>query len=192
MNVKACPKPINGAIGYKAYFDFLSIIKSTIDEIIIFPSPKIRVFLVPIFFNNLFTITDPTTDEMYTNKGIIATSTGSTAYSLSSGGIIIHHDVDCLLLNAICPHSLSFRPIAFPRDITIKVFVSSESMYSALVVADGIQKITRKPKQGIEVSLSDKFINIVVLPKFISFPIKVWQRKLVDQLKWNSSFKNLK
>lgn len=121
---------------------------------------------------------------------IISTSTGSTAYSLSAGGTIIHYDVDCLLLNAKCPHSLSFRALVFPRDIDLKIIVGQDSYPEAWVVVDGIGKIKRKIKQGIEVSLSDKFCNMIIIEKFISLPIKVWRQKLIDQLGWNSSFKN--
>jgi len=122
---------------------------------------------------------------------IISTSTGSTAYSLSAGGTIIHYDVDCLLLNAKCPHSLSFRALVFPRDIILKILVSSDS-YPAWVTNDGIKRIKRKGKQGVEVSLSDKYCNMIIIEKFISLPIKVWRAKLIDQLGWNSSFKNVK
>lgn len=122
---------------------------------------------------------------------IIATSTGSTAYSLSAGGTIIHYDVDCILLNAICPHSLSFRAIAFPRDVTLKIFVSAES-HNSWVSSDGIQKVSRKPKQGVEVTLSDKFVNIIILEKFISIPLKVWRQKLIEQMGWNTTFRNIK
>jgi NAD kinase len=122
---------------------------------------------------------------------IISTSTGSTAYSLSAGGTIIHYDVDCLLLNSICPHSLSFRAIAFPRDIMLKVVVSQDS-YTTFVTSDGVRRIPRKPKQGVEISLSDKYVNIIILENFISLPIKVWRQKLIDQLGWNNAFRNIR
>jgi NAD kinase len=122
---------------------------------------------------------------------IIATSTGSTAYSLSAGGTIIHYDVDCILLNAICPHSLSFRAVAFPRDITLKIIVSADS-YTTWVSCDGVQRVPRKPKQGVEINLTDKYVNIIILEKFISIPLKVWRQKLIDQMGWNNAFRSIK
>jgi NAD+ kinase len=133
-------------------------------------------------------------EPMTTVKGdglIISTSTGSTAYSLSAGGTIIHYDVDCILLNAICPHSLSFRAIAFPRDITLKIIVSQES-YTTWVANDGVRRTPRKPKQGVEINLTDKYVNILILEKFISIPLKIWRQRLIEQMGWNNAFKNIK
>lgn len=133
-------------------------------------------------------------EEPITNiKGdglIISTSTGSTAYSLSAGGTIIHYDVDCILLNAICPHSLSFRSIAFPKEITLKIIVSADS-FTSWVTNDGIKRTPRRSKQGILVTTSDKYVNIILLEKFISVPIKVWRQKIIEQLGWNNAFKNI-
>jgi len=57
---------------------------------------------------------------------IVATPTGSTAYSLSAGGPIIHPSVQNILLTPICPRSLSFRTIILPPTSKIQMRVSNE------------------------------------------------------------------
>ncbi|XP_019851699.1 PREDICTED: NAD kinase-like isoform X1 [Amphimedon queenslandica] len=68
---------------------------------------------------------------------IIATPTGSTAYSLAAGASMVHPSVPCMLISPICPHSLSFRSIVIPAGVEISVTVATESRNSAWVSFDG-------------------------------------------------------
>src|SRR4030043_1074253 len=52
---------------------------------------------------------------------IISTPTGSTAYNLSAGGPILSPKIEALVINPICPHSLSFRPIVIDADSKVEV-----------------------------------------------------------------------
>ena len=73
----------------------------------------------------------------YTADGIIlATPTGSTAYSLSAGGGIVAPDMECILATPICPHTLAVRPMVLPADTVVEVEIR-EPNAEVILTLDG-------------------------------------------------------
>jgi NAD+ kinase len=68
---------------------------------------------------------------------IVATPTGSTAYSLSCGGPIMEPALDAVVIVPICPHTLSDRPIVIPADQEIEVTLLEHADTIAEVAVDG-------------------------------------------------------
>lgn len=87
---------------------------------------------------------------------IVATPTGSTAYSLSSGGSILHPSVPSLLLTPICPRSLSFRPLVLPEDARITLRLSRRNRGREVEVSvDGRRWGGLRPDQEVRVWLEE-------------------------------------
>ena len=65
---------------------------------------------------------------------IVSTPTGSTAYSLSAGGPILHPRVPAIVLTPICPHTLAFRPLGVPATSTVgvRLMTGGEEVYLTL------------------------------------------------------------
>ena len=82
---------------------------------------------------------------------IFSTPTGSTAYSLSAGGSLIHPSIPAILLTPICPHTLSFRPMVLSDALALRIAVPAKSRSSAYCSFDGKGRI--ELKQGDYVTL---------------------------------------
>lgn len=98
---------------------------------------------------------------------IIATSGGSTAYSLSAGGSIVHPDVDAMLMTPICTHSLTNRPLVMPGNsrVSLKIPGSPAAERGAVyLTADGQQGIELGSGDQVEVHKSRYFVDLVKSP----------------------------
>ncbi|KAI0685936.1 ATP-NAD kinase-like domain-containing protein [Cytidiella melzeri] len=92
--------------------------------------------------------------EAVANGIIVSTPTGSTAYSLSAGGPIVHPSLSALVLTPICPRSLSFRPLVFPSSSTVVLKVSDRSRAEAGLSMDGQVSYMLGPGEAVTVQAS--------------------------------------
>jgi len=94
---------------------------------------------------------------------IVSTPTGSTAYSLSAGGPIVFPQHDSIIINPICPHTLTNRPVILPGDVTIRVVLWSKEQ-GATVTLDGQIFHTLKSGDVMTVRKSEHVTLLVASP----------------------------
>jgi len=113
---------------------------------------------------------------------IISTPTGSTAYSLSAGGPILHPSLNALVLVPLSPHTLSNRPIVIDGSSKIEISFSQSKQINALVTCDNIEI----PK----ISVDDKIvINKLPTPITILHPKDHdFFNTLRRKLSWSSGY----
>ncbi len=93
---------------------------------------------------------------------VVATPTGSTAYSLSAGGPIVRPDVPGLVVTPICAHSLSIRPLVFSDDECVEV----ENLLPGVtlkITADGQNARPLEPGARVRLMLSDRSVRLAFL-----------------------------
>ena len=101
-------------------------------------------------------------DSYYADGFLVATPTGSTAYSLSAGGSVLAPDTKCFNLIAINSHSLHNRPIVVGDDEIIEVCIKDDRAPTTLI-ADGeiVRKVSSKDKIIIRKSkLTARFVRL--------------------------------
>jgi NADH kinase len=105
------------------------------NDVIIHRGRDPHLAVVEVFVGGRF-LTEAVGDGM-----IVSTPTGSTAYSLSSGGSIVHPLVSSILLTPVCPRSLSFRPLVLPAGTPITLKLSDKNRGRELEVSiDGVRR----------------------------------------------------
>jgi NAD+ kinase len=111
---------------------------------------------------------------------IMATPTGSTAYSLSAGGPIVQPYIPAIVLSPICPHTLSFRPMVVSTDsrIRLQLLTAGEEVYLTL---DGQRGVLLGKNEVIEVGRADFELRLVSSPKRNFFDL------LKEKLGWGAS-----
>ena len=108
---------------------------------------------------------------------IVATPTGSTAYSMSAGGPIINPAVQLLILTPISPHTLTHRPLIVPGNAEIEVTLTSKDE-GAMATLDGQVGIAMTQGDTAVIQASEH------RTKLIRFPESHYYEVLREKLKW--------
>ncbi|HOF78508.1 MAG TPA: NAD(+)/NADH kinase [Smithellaceae bacterium] len=94
---------------------------------------------------------------------IISTPTGSTAYSLSAGGPIVFPEEELIIINPICPHTLTNRPIIFPQKAELVITLWSQEK-GATVTLDGQETYQIKSGDSVMIKKSRHAVKVVLSP----------------------------
>jgi NAD+ kinase len=111
---------------------------------------------------------------------IVATPTGSTAYSLAAGGPIIHPSVPGILITPICPFTLTNRPLMVPDSATIKIQLAEDTS-DIMLTCDGQVGLKIDERDTIIISKSPSPVQMITLPDQNYFDV------LKAKLKWSGS-----
>jgi NAD+ kinase len=108
---------------------------------------------------------------------VVATPTGSTAYSLAAGGPIVHPQLDAFVITPICPHMLTNRPLVVPDTARIEVDIApgEEPVYLTL---DGQVGFQLQARDRVSVKKSENRVA------FIRSPQKTYFEVLRSKLRW--------
>jgi NAD+ kinase len=123
--------------------------------------------------NNLLTV-------VQADGCIFSTPTGSTAYSLSAGGSLVHPDIPAILLTPICPHTLSFRPMLLRDSMALRIAVPRGSRATAYAAFDGRGRVELREGDYVDIAASQ-----YPLPTVLSRETE-WIDSISRTLRWNT------
>jgi NAD+ kinase len=148
--------------------------ETVLNDIVINKGALARLAHIDTYINGHYLTT-------YKSDGlIIATPTGSTAYSLAAGGPILHPAVSAMIMTPICPFTLTNRPLIVPDKVTIDIRLAKMSS-DIMLTFDGQKGLAINEQDVIIVKKSEHPIRIIVMPKRHYFDV------LKAKLKWSGS-----
>jgi NAD+ kinase len=111
---------------------------------------------------------------------IVATPTGSTAYSLSAGGPILSPDSGAFVITPICPHVLTNRSIIVDEDAVVEVEVTEEE-YPVFLTVDGREPLRIEKGTQVQIRKSKRVLPLASMPGVSFFGV------VRQKLKWSGS-----
>lgn len=113
---------------------------------------------------------------------IIATPTGSTAYSAAAGGPIVDPGLDAFVVNPVCAFSLSSRPLVLPSSEVIKIRIPENQASELVLTVDGQEALTLQREDKIYIKQYNFKAGI------ISYSKDVFYEALKTKLSWSGSY----
>jgi NAD+ kinase len=110
---------------------------------------------------------------------IVATPTGSTAYSVAAGGPILDPEMEAVIINPICPFTLSNRPMVVPAHETMIVELEAEQRSGVLLTIDGQETETLEPRDRIYIRRSPFQARIIASDR------RMFYKALRTKLNWS-------
>jgi len=92
---------------------------------------------------------------------IIATPTGSTAYSLSAGGPILHPEMEAFIICPICPFSLAHRPLVVPAKEYLEIVLQEKQRTTLNLTVDGQELFELQPGDSVIFKKSRHYAHIL-------------------------------
>ncbi|NWN83047.1 MAG: NAD(+) kinase [Halomonas sp.] len=126
-----------------------------LNEVVLHPGKAVRMIEFELFLDGQF---------VYTQRSdglIIATPTGSTAYSLSGGGPIMHPRLDVLTLVPMFPHTLSSRPIVVDAASEIRIHIGETNQTYPHISCDGQTRAVAKPDDVLVIRRKPETVHLV-------------------------------
>jgi NAD+ kinase len=148
--------------------------EGVLNDVVINKGALARLAHIKTYVNDGF-LTDYRADGL-----IVATPTGSTAYSLAAGGPIMHPTVQGILLTPICPFTLTNRPLIVPDNAVIKIQLAEKSE-NIILTFDGQVGLPIDEQNTIVVRKDPLAVNMIVLPDRDFFDV------LKTKLRWSGS-----
>ncbi len=155
-----------------------------VNDVVVHKTGNTRIIRIRLFVDG---------DEVgqYTLDGmIVATPAGSTAYTLSAGGPVLVPEVDALVVTAICPHTLSVRPLVVPGSSQVTLQIEPTRATEIFVSYDGQLGEHVQPNDCVVVRSSATSVHLVRLGRegfFRRMRKKLHWGDLVDRERLNSA-----
>jgi NAD+ kinase len=118
--------------------------------------------------------------DQYQGDGlIVATPTGSTCYTVSANGPIMHDGMEAIAVTPICPLSLSSRPIVLPPGAVVSIWPLADHDLSTKLWMDGVMATSIWPGHRVDVRMADCRAKFIILQENYSY-----YQTLREKLQW--------